>query len=180
MVNFSPKDIGYCWKKSSRKAIVMVLSVEPILELNHGLWTFCTKLRPNLFFVNAEMNQSDILKALSTVEDPDLKRDLVTLNMVRDIKIESDKVSFTVVAYDSLPAFEGKNPPGLRKCGAKVVGEKTGIDIFITSSVTTLRDNAPLLPKVKNIVAIASGKWWWGKSTVTPIWLLPLRWLEPK
>jgi ATP-binding protein involved in chromosome partitioning len=37
----------------------------------------------------------------------------------------------------------------------------------MTSSVTTLRDNAPLLPGVKNIVAIASGKGGVGKSTVT-------------
>ena len=43
------------------------------------------------------MNQSDILKALSTVEDPDLKRDLVSLNMIRDLKIAPDKISFTVV-----------------------------------------------------------------------------------
>jgi ATP-binding protein involved in chromosome partitioning len=47
------------------------------------------------------------------------------------------------------------------------VGSGVKIDIFITSSVTTLRDNAPLLPGVKNIVAIASGKGGVGKSTVT-------------
>ena len=42
-------------------------------------------------------SQSDITKALSTVEDPDLKRDLVSLNMIKDIKVEPRKVSFTVV-----------------------------------------------------------------------------------
>jgi len=40
---------------------------------------------------------SDILKALSTVEDPDLKRDLVSLNMIKDVKVEPGRVSFTVV-----------------------------------------------------------------------------------
>ncbi|MEO7834370.1 MAG: iron-sulfur cluster assembly protein, partial [Ginsengibacter sp.] len=42
------------------------------------------------------MNENDVLKALSTVEEPDFKKDLVTLNMVTDIKIENNSVSFTV------------------------------------------------------------------------------------
>lgn len=39
----------------------------------------------------------DILKALSTVEEPDLKKDIVTLGMVRDVEINGKAVSFTVV-----------------------------------------------------------------------------------
>ena len=38
---------------------------------------------------------ADILNALSTVEDPDLKRDLVSLNMIKDVKVEPQKVSNT-------------------------------------------------------------------------------------
>ncbi|HEY5826251.1 MAG TPA: iron-sulfur cluster assembly protein, partial [Cyclobacteriaceae bacterium] len=41
--------------------------------------------------------ESDILKALSTVDDPDIKRDLVSLNMIKDIKLSDKAVSFTVV-----------------------------------------------------------------------------------
>ncbi|HCW07807.1 MAG TPA: MRP family ATP-binding protein, partial [Cytophagales bacterium] len=41
--------------------------------------------------------QPDILKALSTVHDPDLKKDLVSLGMVKDVVVSNDKVSFTVV-----------------------------------------------------------------------------------
>jgi ATP-binding protein involved in chromosome partitioning len=43
------------------------------------------------------MNEDDLIKALSTVQEPDLKKDLVTLNMVKDIVIKGSSVSFTVI-----------------------------------------------------------------------------------
>jgi ATP-binding protein involved in chromosome partitioning len=43
------------------------------------------------------MTNEDIVKALSNVQEPDLGKDLVTLNMVKDIVIDGNKVSFTVV-----------------------------------------------------------------------------------
>ncbi|HJY21342.1 MAG TPA: iron-sulfur cluster assembly protein, partial [Hanamia sp.] len=43
------------------------------------------------------MTEDEIIKALSTVEEPDFKKDLITLNMVKDIKIDGNAVSFTVV-----------------------------------------------------------------------------------
>ena len=48
-----------------------------------------------------------ILKALGTVDDPDLKRDLVTLNMIRNIKIDGKKVTFDLVL--TTPACPLKN-----------------------------------------------------------------------
>ena len=51
----------------------------------------------NIHSGNMSFTQADIIRALSKVEDPDLKRDLVTLNMIRDVKVYSDNVSFTVV-----------------------------------------------------------------------------------
>lgn len=112
-------------------------------------------------------SQADILKALSTVDDPDLKRDLVSLNMIKDVKVEPQKVSFTVVLTTPACPLKEKIRQDCEEAVSKVVGSGVTINIFMTSSVTTLRDNAPLLPGVKNIVAIASGKGGVGKSTVT-------------
>jgi ATP-binding protein involved in chromosome partitioning len=113
------------------------------------------------------MTQSDIIKALSTVQDPDLKRDLVSLNMVKDVKIEPGKVSFTVVLTTPACPLKEKIRQDCEEAVRQVVGDNVEIDISMTSSVTTLRNNAPLLPKVKNIIAVASGKGGVGKSTVT-------------
>lgn len=107
-----------------------------------------------------------VLGALSKVDDPDLKQDLVTLNMIRDVKVDGKNISFTVVL--TTPACPLKEI--IRRDCLEAVNKLTSdliIDINITSDVTTARKNAMLLPNVKNIVAIASGKGGVGKSTVT-------------
>ncbi len=112
-------------------------------------------------------SQADILKALSTVNDPDLKKDLVSLGMIKNISVSDNAVSFSVVLTTPACPLKEKIRKDCEDAVKKVVGDNVKVDIHMTSSVTSLRDNAPLLPKVKNIVAIASGKGGVGKSTVT-------------
>jgi len=105
-----------------------------------------------------------VLKALSTVEDPDLKKDLVTLGMIQDVVIDSIKVKFSVVLTTPACPLKELIKNNCVDALQKEFGQ-VEIDIFMTSNVTTARDNAPLIPKVKNIIAIASGKGGVGKST---------------
>ena len=113
------------------------------------------------------MTENDILKALSTVEEPDFKKDLVTLNMVEDIKIENDCVSFTVIL--TTPACPLKDLIKSRCFDAihSMINKDVEIKINFTSKTTSLRtDKKDVLKDVKNIVAVVSGKGGVGKSTV--------------
>ena len=113
------------------------------------------------------MTTADVLKALSTVNDPDLKKDLVSLNMVKDVRVEGDKVSFSVVLTTPACPLKEMIRKDCEKAIQMIATPQTQLTITMTSSVTTARENAPQLQGVKNIIAIASGKGGVGKSTVT-------------
>lgn len=114
-----------------------------------------------------KVSQEQILAALSTVQDPDLKRDLVSLGMIKDIAIGNSEVAFTVVLTTPACPLKEKIKKDCLEAVGQVVGSDLRININMTSNVTSARPQGPLLPGVKNIVAIASGKGGVGKSTVT-------------
>ena len=108
-----------------------------------------------------------VLKALRNVEDPDLKKDLVTLNMIEDVDIEGNTISFTVVLTTPACPLKELIRKDCERAIAEAFGTEVGINIRMTSKVTSTRNDAPILPQVKNIIAVASGKGGVGKSTVT-------------
>jgi ATP-binding protein involved in chromosome partitioning len=113
------------------------------------------------------MTQDKILEALSNVQEPDLGKDLVTLNMVKDIEINGNEVSFTVVL--TTPACPMKDMIGNACINAVklLVNKEAVVKVNFTSNTTSKRtDPKSVLPNVKNIIAVVSGKGGVGKSTV--------------
>ena len=110
--------------------------------------------------------QEQVINALRTVEDPDLKQDLVTLDMIKALRVDQRQVAFTLVL--TTPACPLQEV--LKKACVDAIHTQVAADLEVAiqldTQVTSTRANTPILPEVKNIIALASGKGGVGKSTV--------------
>lgn len=113
------------------------------------------------------MKREDVLKALSKVIEPDLNKDIVSSNLIEDLIIDQNQISLTV--FVSNPAMHARN----RMKEAVEFNLKSRLDndievhCQVRQKASELKSTRKVLPDVKHIVAIASGKGGVGKSTIT-------------
>ncbi len=114
------------------------------------------------------MTKEQIIHALSHVEEPDLGKDLVTLNMVKDIEIDGEnKVSFTVVLTTPACPLKDLIRNACINAVKHFVNKEAVVTVNMTANVNSNRkDNKGALPGVRNVIMVASGKGGVGKSTV--------------
>jgi ATP-binding protein involved in chromosome partitioning len=110
--------------------------------------------------------EAEVLKILSQIEDPDLRRDIVSLGFIKNLKISGDSVSFEINL--TTPACPVKEE--MEADAKKLVGNMPGVkkvDVKMTSEVRpSVGTDKNAIKDVKNVIAVASGKGGVGKSTV--------------
>lgn len=114
------------------------------------------------------ITKEQVIDALKYVDDPDIKKDIVTLGMVKDVEVEGKNVSFTVVLTTPACPMKDMIQRACENAILHFVDKEAIVKVNMTANVTTQKkDDKNALSKVKNIIAIASGKGGVGKSTIT-------------
>lgn len=113
------------------------------------------------------VTEAQVLDALRNVIDPDLHRDIVTLGFVKDVVVEGDEVHFRVeLTTPACPVKEILQA----ECEGQVAALEGVAKVFVEMTAKVRNRNLTnddLIPGVKNVIAIASGKGGVGKSTCT-------------
>ena len=139
-----------------------------LTEARRAVWNIRPQARNTLLIM--ALTRDQVLAALGGVKDPELFKDIVTLNVVKDIRIEGDRVAVTL---------ELSTPPGPRKDQlqadvrqALAAAGAREIDVVVNTrggpaaSTAAAAAKTGLLPQVKHVIAVGAGKGGVGKSTV--------------
>ena len=112
--------------------------------------------------------EEQVINALKKVDDPDLHKDLVTLNMVKEIKIEGQNIFATVELTTPACPLKNKIQEDCVTAIRNDIPDAKEITVNMTARVSSDNNKTKneILPGVKNTIAVASGKGGVGKSTV--------------
>lgn len=114
------------------------------------------------------VNREEVLKVLGNIIEPDLKKDLVSLNLIEDLEVVDNLVKLSVAVSNPALHARKRMQEAVNFNLKRVFGEQ--LEIFCTVKGMSTEDKGKrrkLLPDVKNIIAVASGKGGVGKSTIT-------------
>jgi ATP-binding protein involved in chromosome partitioning len=113
------------------------------------------------------ISSESVLAALSQIQDPELHRDLVSLNMIQDMEIKDETVNFAIVLTTPACPLRGSIEKQAREAVMAIPGVKT-VNIKMNANVPNDgRTRGVLKLPIRNAVAVASGKGGVGKSTVS-------------
>jgi ATP-binding protein involved in chromosome partitioning len=113
-----------------------------------------------------KVNREMVMKALSKVQEPELHRDLVTLNMIHDLRIDEQKISFTIMLTTPACPLRNRIESEARAAVLTVPGVES-VEIKFDANVPADGRSRGLLElPIRNAIAVASGKGGVGKSTV--------------
>ena len=114
------------------------------------------------------MVPEQVLAALKTVQDPDLRKDIVSLGFVKELKVDDGRVSFVVETATPAPSVKEALQQQAREAVAALPGV-TAVEVTMATAIrsaTAPEKGGPPLPGVKNVIAVGAGKGGVGKTTV--------------
>jgi ATP-binding protein involved in chromosome partitioning len=114
-----------------------------------------------------QITKEAIMAALSTVQEPELHQDLVTLNMIRELEIQDDKVSFTVMLTTPACPLRGQIEKEAKQAVMSIGGVKEVVIKMDSDVPNDGRMRGLVNMPIRNAIAIGSGKGGVGKSTIS-------------